>query len=189
MKIKSLACVGVLAIVAAGCSIPRAPDTAHFYTQEAIVTNTCMRPIEQMPVELRLQLSPTTGYSPFTVAAWCYARQMRSVVSMLNYPHAALVNRYANHLVDLSEARDNGKIDTQTALISYKQTTDLFKQAISSADQQIEAAAFREIGSRVAGFALAMAAVAAEQQRQQQANRPVVCRLTGVYVMNTVTCM
>ena len=107
---------------------------------------------------------------------------------MTSYPHASLVGEYADFLIQLTGARDRGIITTPIALEAYQQTSTLFRQSITNADARLDAEARRELGRNIAVFAVAMGAVAAEQDRQRMANRPVVCTLTGIYVQNTVVC-
>lgn len=176
-------------IIATGCAGPRPPTTVQFYEQEAQTTNMCMAAANKLPLAQRMTIDPSTGRSPYTNAAVCYSSQIRSVVSTMRYQNAAHVFAFADYLVDLTEARDKGIIDNATFIASYRQMVPLFKKSIESADQQRGAAERRELADRLAVFGIAMASVAAEQERQRQANRPVTCVLTGIYRTTGVTCL
>jgi hypothetical protein len=172
----------------AGCSVLGPPESAQFYKQEAIVTRICLEPLEGKTQEARLQVDPITRRSLFTNSARCYASQIQSVVEALNYPHGPLVEQYSNYRVQLSESRDLGLIDSATALQRYKQSSAEFRQLIAIADQQRQAAAMREFASRLQVFAQTMAVIAAEQERNRQANRQVICSSTGVYRTDAFLC-
>lgn len=172
----------------AGCSVLGAPESAQFYKQEAIVTRICLEPLEGKTQEARLQVDPITHRSLFTNSASCYASQIQSVVEALNYPYGPLVTQYSNYLVQLSESRDRGLVDSATALQRYKQSSAEFRQLITIADQQRQAAAMREFASRLQVFAQTMAVIASEQDRTRQANRPVICSSTGVYRVSGIIC-
>lgn len=169
------------------CASPQ-HATESFYAQEAEVAHICLAKLNSMPVADRLAVNQKTGRSPFSDAAWCYSNQIKTVVQMTGYPHGRLVDSYADYLVGLTAARDRGVVDVPTALQAYSQSSKLFRQSIASADARLEVDARRELASRISVFAAALAGVAAEQDRQRAANRPVTCFLTGVYVQNAVVC-
>lgn len=175
-------------IIAAGCAGPRPPTTVQFYEQEDQTTSMCMAAANKLPLAQRMTVDPSTGRSPYANAAVCYSSQIRSVTSTMKYQNAPQVFAFADYLVNLTEARDKGVIDNATFIASYRQMVPLFKQSIENADQQREMAARRELADRLAVFSVAMANVAAEQERQRQANRPVTCVLTGIYRTTGVTC-
>lgn len=169
------------------CAAPQ-DATKTFYVQEGEVAHICLAKVNAMPPADRLAVNPKTGRSPFSDAAWCYSNQIKTVVQMTSYPHGRLVDSYADYLVRLTAARDRGVIDVPTTLQAYSQSSKLFRQSIASADARLEADSRRELASRISVFAAALANVAAEQDRQRAANRPVTCFLTGVYVQNAVVC-
>lgn len=172
----------------AGCSVVGAPEWTEFYKQEAIVARVCLEPLEGKTQEARLQVDPITHRSMFTNSARCYGNQIQNVVTALNYPYGPLVEQYSNYLIRLSESRDRGQIDTATALQRYRQASIEFRQLITIADQQRQAAAMREFASRLQVFAQTMAVIASEQDRTRQANRPVICSSTGVYRVSGIIC-
>lgn len=178
----------VLVLALAACSIPRVPNTAQFYEQETAVTKLCLASLESMTPEARLRVDASTGTSPMTNSAMCYRRQMWGVVAVLNYPYAPQVENFSNYLVELSQARDRGLIDTPTALASYRQAAGQFRQIIANSDQRQQEAALRELGDRLQIFAQSMSGIALEQDRNRQANRPITCTGTGVYRSNGIVC-
>lgn len=175
------------ALFLTACASPQ-DATKDFYAQEDEVGRICLARMDALPPQERLTVSKKTGRSPFSDAAWCYSNQIKTVVQMTSYPHGRMVESYADYLIRLTSARDRGVIDAPTAVQAYQQASRLFRQSIASADARLASAARRELSSRISVFASALSNVAAEQDRQRAANRPVMCHLTGVYVQNTVVC-
>lgn len=184
---KTVIALAAICVGLNGCASPR-NSTKAFYAQEGEVAKMCLAPVLDTPAAARFAVNPQTRRSPFSDAAWCYSNQIKSVVQMTHYQHAGLVSNYADYLVRLTAAHDQGILKTPTAVAAYQQTSALFRQSVETGDAQIEAQARRDLGEKLAIFTAAMSAVALEQDRQRALNRPVVCTLTGVYVQNTVVC-
>ena len=175
-------------IVASGCAGPRPATTSQFYEQESRTTVTCMGAVNKLPPDQQMAVDPATGRSPYAKAVACYSSQIRVVVSAMQYRNAAQVLAFADYLVNLSEARDKGIIDSAAFTASYRQMLPLFKKSIVDADLQRESIARREFADRLAIFAATMSSITAEQERQRRASRPVNCVLTGIYRTTGMTC-
>lgn len=174
-------------LVLTGCASYKS-DTKSFAAAETKLANECLAPAQSLPFEARLVVSPKSGRSPMTEAAWCYKRQVGALVKSTAYHNGPMVTSFSDYLTRLADARDRGLVDTSAALNAYSEASATFRASIAASDVRLESKANDDLSYRLLSFASAMAALSAEQARQQQANRPVMCHLTGVYVQNTIVC-
>lgn len=171
----------------AGCAA-QPTSTKSFFARENAISATCLAPMAAMTPLQRFTKEEAWGISPATKYFACYSDQVRAAANVMRYPHAGIVNSYADYLVRLGAAVDNRTVSADVALASYRQMSTLFNESIAAADAQAAAQARRDFADRLA----ALGTFVAEQDRQRAAaaaaNRPVVCSVTGVYVQNTVVC-
>lgn len=177
----------VLLFGLAGCST-QPPATKAFYAQERVIAASCMGPLEGMTGDQRFTVDPVMHSAPISRFIQCYSGQVRATASMTRYQHKDVVFSFTDYLDSLAGGIDRGAIDKPAAWSAYTQSFKTFSQSLASADERVSAQARKQFMDRLA----ALGSAYAEQDRQRAAaaaaNRPVTCRLTGVYVQNTVVC-
>ena len=177
-----------LVVVLAGCSIPRAPDSGRFFSEEVMATQQCVAPLAALKAEDIYKVSATTGRSPTTNSVQCYAEKMRWIASSLNYPHHELIGRYTDYLLSIANMRDRGEVTTESALSSFGQAKRQFKEAITAADERISLAGRHELKRRLGVFAGQMGTMQAQQDAINAANRPVFCNTDAWGGSSTTVC-
>lgn len=121
----------------------------------------------------------------------CYSSEINSLAVASAYPHTRFVFAYTEELKRINGMLDRKQVYPEVASAAYARAIATFRQGILQEDTLIAAQQKAERRKIFDGLA-AFGAIMAEQDRQRvqsaQANRPVVCTLTGVYVQNTVVC-
>ncbi len=115
------------------CTAMQAKAT-QFMEHSKIVEKACFANLKRTPVTQWLDLDTTTGLSPMTVAALCYRNGIKVVVRETKYQHAELANNFAETVVKISQARDEGKISARTALALYRGLSSEFRTFIAIED-------------------------------------------------------
>lgn len=174
----------------AGCATPQ-NTTKKFFAQESAIARSCLAPTAQMTAEQRFTVDPATHKSAMTTFVDCYSNQVLTVANMMQYDRIDIVYAYLGYLDRLTSAIDQGRIDTPTALASFRQTSKLFNQSIAVADTQQASQASqsrRDFADRLAAFATVVAAADRQRAATAAATRPMLCTSTGVYTQSTVIC-
>ena len=117
------------------CTAIQAKAT-QFIEHSKKVEKECSQTLKSTPVTQWLEPGANKGHSLMTEAALCYQSKIRLVARDTKYQHAGLVNDFAEALVKLSKARDEGKINAWAALSLYRNLSYEFRTFISIEDAE-----------------------------------------------------
>lgn len=174
----------------AGCATGMTSQS--FFEQEALITRECMAAVNSMPLEKALEVNRTTGRSPLTDGASCYAHRAAVAAWAGGYPNAQIVEDFGNYLVKLTTSHDQGIVDTPTALTNYRESAAQFRKMIDVSDAKESVRRNQEFREKFGVFLNRMHAVTAEQERLRaqtyQSSRPVICSPIGTYGASEVVC-
>jgi hypothetical protein len=109
---------------------------AQFIEHSKKVENECSQTLKGTPVTQWLETDASKGQSLMTEAALCYQSRIRLVARDTKFQHAGLVNNFAETLVKISRARDEGKINAWAALSLYRNLSYEFRTFISIEDAE-----------------------------------------------------
>lgn len=185
----------VIAIILAtgwlsGCATPQ-DKSKDFLAQSEALFNACAKPFGELSFDERFIVNPIIHRAPVSTIMECYSSDINNAATASAYPHAGFVFAYTQELARINRLLDQEKIGQEVASKAYARAIQAFREAIAQGDGLLAAQQKADRRQFFNGLA-AFGAVMAEQDRQRtqaaQANRPVVCTLSGVYVQNIVTC-